>query len=342
MHLKVSILMAVHNGAPWLADVLDSVSSQDYPNLELTVCDNASTDATRDIISRYPNARLVSHGGNNGFWYAMERLIAESDAPYVVCLTDVVLTPRFVSEAVAALERDPAIGAVQGKIYQQRRRADGSWERTGRIDALGFRLQKSRRTTILGVGEEDEGHDNSVKDIFGVEGAVPVFRRAALDDCMVDGFRVTDPAFRVGGITYADDLDLAWRMTLFGWRQVLVPTAIGWHDRSTNKGTAHVPVVGQLSRLTERRGIDIQKRRLDWSNVRFSIIKNDSIINILKHLPRIAVREIAVAGYTALFEPGVFREAGRFFRLLPLMLKRRRTVQARARLSAAQMRRFIR
>jgi GT2 family glycosyltransferase len=341
MHPKVSIFLAVHNGSAWLADVLDSVAAQSHPTIELTVWDNASTDGTADIIRRYPNARYERRAGNAGFWAAMEELIARSDTPYIICLTDVVMHPEFVSEAVKAMEADPSIGAVQGKIYEQHRDTDGSWKRTTRIDALGFRLERSRRVTILGHGEIDHGQYAAPMEVLGVEGAIPVFRRAALAACTMDGFCVTDPAYRVGGITYADDFDLGWRMTLMGWRQVMIPSAIGWHDRSTTKGTAATPVIGQLARRAQRQALPLAKRRADWSNIRFSIIKNDAILNILKDLPHICAREVAVAGYTALFEPAVFKEAGRFFRLLPLMFKRRSTVQSAARLTAAQMRRFI-
>jgi GT2 family glycosyltransferase len=348
MHPSVSIFMAVHNGASWLKDVLDSVAMQTYPAITLTVWDNASTDDTAAIIRRYPQAHYEYHDTNDGFWAAMEKLIARTNTPYVICLTDVVLDPGFVAESIKAMETDPQIGAVQGKIYAQHRAPDGSWNRTTRIDALGFRLQRSRRITILGHGEYDTGQYAAPQDIFGVEGAVPVFRRAALAACALPDaslpsgtFCVTDPAYRVGGITYADDVDLGWRMTLMGWKQVMIPAAIGWHDRSTTKGTAARPIIDQILRTAQRQSLPIQKRRLDWSNIRFSIIKNDSIINILRDLPHIIIREVAVAGYTFLFEPAVFKEAWRFFRLLPTMLRRRREVQARARMAAAQMRTWI-
>jgi len=338
---RVDIFMAVHNGASWLPDVLDSVTAQTYPSVHLTVCDNASTDATPDVLRRYPQATVVRHDGNDGFWAAMERFIAASDAPYIICLTDVVLDPDFTAAAVAAMEANPGIGAVQGKILEQHRAPDGTWVRSGLIDAVGFRIQRSRRVTILGHGEPDDGRYDAPRDIFAVEGAVPVFRRAALEDCRVDGFYATDPAYRSGGITYADDVDLGWRMTLFGWRQVLVPVARGWHDRSTTKGTGG-GIIGRLRRRGVRAAIAPEKRRLDWSNLRFTIIKNDHILNVLRDLPWILGWEFLVQGYLLLCEPRTLGAWGRFLRLTPLMLRRRRTVMRRAQLTAAQMRPFFR
>jgi GT2 family glycosyltransferase len=337
--------MAVHNGAPWLKDVLDSIVAQSYPPdaIEIRIIDNASTDSSAHLIRTILSPlrlSLISSDENIGFWSAMEKLIAGSDAPYVICLTDVVLHPDFIAQAVTAMETDPAIGAIQGKIYEQHRADDDSWVRTDRIDALGFRLGRSRRVTILGHGERDTGQFNQPIDIVAVEGAVPVFRRRAIDDCRIDG-HFADTDFRIGSISYGDDVDMGWRMTLFGWRQVMIPTAIGWHDRSTTKGTAKIPVIGHLERLSRRKALPIAKRRADWSNVRFSIIKNDYIINILRDLPHILVREAAVLCYTLMFEPAVFAEAIRFIRLAPKMFRRRRQVIARAVASPSTFRAFI-
>jgi len=130
-------------------------------------------------------------------------------------------------------------------------------------------------------------------------------------------------------------------MNIFGWKQLFVPTAIAWHDRSTTKGTAQTPILGQLGRLASRRSIPIKKRRLDWSNVRFTIIKNDYIINTLKDVPWIIAREITTLGYWILFEPAMFIEIGRFFKLLPKMLHRRKLVMSLARVTPTKVHRWF-
>jgi GT2 family glycosyltransferase len=160
---------------------------------------------------------------------------------------------------------------------------------------------------------------------------VPFFRRSALEDCRVSG-HLFDPDY----FWYGDDLDLAWRMTLFGHRQMFIPDVVAWHDRSTTKGHA-TSLPGHLRRVSIRRSIPLQKRRLDWSNVRFTIIKNDYIVNLLRDAPWILAREAATFLYTLLLEPQVFRETGRFLRLLPRMITRRRASMRRARTSPELM-----
>ncbi|HTP56939.1 MAG TPA: glycosyltransferase [Candidatus Paceibacterota bacterium] len=318
MNSRVAVLLVVRNGEAWLHAVLGALASQTHRAMDVTVWDNASTDSTARIVSSYPRMRLVRSPENIGVWAAVERMVADAYADHILVLTDVVLAPRYVEVCARALDDDARLGAVQGKLL---RKSDPT-----SIDALGFRMERSRRVTILGHGERDDGRWDVPTDVFGVEGAAPMFRRAALEDCRVDG-HIVDPDFRVGGIGYGDDFDLAWRMTAFGWRQRMIPTAIGWHERSTTSDTGR-GIVGRIRRRTVRERIPALTRQLDWCNVRLAIVKNDSILDILRDLPFIAVREVAVLGYLALFEPRSLGGVARFVRLLPAMIRRRRFVQS--------------
>jgi cellulose synthase/poly-beta-1,6-N-acetylglucosamine synthase-like glycosyltransferase len=60
---RVTVGMPVYNGARYLAETLDCWLAQDYDDFELLVCDNASTDATAEILAKYasenPRIRVV-------------------------------------------------------------------------------------------------------------------------------------------------------------------------------------------------------------------------------------------------------------------------------------------
>ncbi len=314
----VSIQVVVHNGERYIRSCLDAVRAQTYPNCEVAILDNNSDDATAHIIgTEYPNYRLVHSDQNRGMWPGHEYLLSHTRGVYVLAVSvDVVIDPHFVAACVAACEQEPSIAAVQGKVYQIPDR--------DRIDTCGFAMTRARKVMNIGHGEPDGPAYSRRHDIFGVEGAVPFFRRSALEDCRIDG-HIWDPDY----FWYGDDLDLAWRMHLFGHRQVFVPDAMAWHDRATTKGAAAVLILGQLRRRALRRALPLHKRQLDWANVRLTIIKNDSIINLCRDAVFIAWRELMVTGYTLLFEPGVFLALPRFFRLLPHMLARRRMIMQR-------------
>jgi GT2 family glycosyltransferase len=336
----VSIQIVVFNGKKYIRRCLRSVRAQTYSNIEVVILDNASTDGTSEIIaSEHPEFMLERGQTNLGMWPGQERLLNRSHGKYVLALSvDVILADDFIAKAVEHFESDSRLDAVQSKMYQYVVADDGDEPELERgiIDSCGFGMTRARKVINVGHGCADGPAFSQQQTIFGAEGAAPMFRRQALEDSMVEG-RLVDHEY----FWYGDDLDLAWRLTLFGHKQMYVPNVVAWHDRSTTKGAAAVPVIGQLKRLKARQQIPLKKRRLDWSNVRFTIIKNDYIINILRDLPYILAREIGIFGYTLIFEPKVFLEIGRFVRLLPRMLRRRQMVMIRAVLSPRQMHAFF-
>lgn len=332
----VSVNLVIFNGEKYIRHCLDSVVKQTYINIEVNILDNNSTDKTRQIIQEYlikkPKYKFHVSNSNLGMWPGQEKLFEHSNGKYIVVLSvDVILSPNFIEQAIRVFEDDNNIGAIQGKIYQ--------WQLIQKvpklskiIDTIGFKISRSRRLVNIAQGDKDMEEFNHEKEILAAEGAVPIFRRRALEDCRLetqDG-KITDPDF----FWYGDDLDLTWRMRIFGWKQLYSPRVIAYHDRSTTKDIKK-HWYDYFSRIKNRKQIPIKKRRLDWTNYRLALIKNDQ--NIFRDLPYILVREIMVLGYTLLFEPGVFLGFPRFFRLLPKTLKRRKEIMTKAKVSAKEM-----
>ncbi|MCC6934304.1 MAG: glycosyltransferase [Candidatus Yanofskybacteria bacterium] len=341
----VTIQIVVRNGERYLRHCLAAVRAQTYPHVDVVVLDNVSTDTTCDIVREF-GYRLIEHSTNLGMWPGQEWLLPQTSGEYILALSvDVILHPQFIEEAVRACEADHGIAAVQGKFFQYSI-ADLEAGRTSLsqaiIDTCGFALTRARRVVNIGHGTPDDAAHQEAQDIFGVEGAAPFFRRTALEQCRIPAEQPNAPGMLIDPdyFWYGDDLDLAWRMTLFGHRQRFIPSAIAWHDRSTTKGSAATPVIGQLRRLSVRRAIPVRKRQLDWANVRFTIIKNDYIINILRDAIPIMLRELSVQGYMLFFEPRVLAAWVRLICLLPRMIRRRRSVLKRAVVSPGVMHRW--
>ena len=348
---RVSINLVVMNGENFIRHSLRSVKEQSYPQnlIEINILDNGSTDKTREIIQeeleienwklKIGGFSLIENPTNIGFWAGQEKLFGRSGGEIIIAMTDVILEPNFIKNAALALEKNLRMGAIQAKIYQMELYNKTSPVFTNIIDTAGFAIFKSRRVINLGQGEEDRGQFNDQQEVFAVEGAVPIFRKTSLEDCKIEG-KIIDPDYRAGSLGYGDDLDLAWRMRLFGWRQVLAPDVIAYHDRSTTKDTAG-NWLDYLKRVGRRKQIPILKRRLDWRNVRFTIIKNDYIINILRALPKILARETAILFYSLLFEPAVLLEIPALLKCLPNMLRKRRVIMQRAKTGSAEMRKWF-
>ena len=344
----LTINLVVLNGEKYIRHCLDAILAQTYPHefIELNILDNGSTDKTKEMIrnwkleirnSSFAAFNFIESRQNLGMWPGHEELLKHSSGKYILSVSvDAMIDENFTERAVAICESNPATDAIQAKIYQYNHNelTSGSFNKNIIIDTCGFAMTRERKVVNIGHGKSDGPAFSNQRVIFGVEGAVPFFRRTALEDCKINGW-IWDPDY----FWYGDDLDLAWRMTLFGHKQIYSPKVIAWHDRSTTKGNVTTDFLADhVHRRKLRQQIPIHKRRLDWSNTRFTIIKNDFLLNILRDLPAIIMREINVQGCAGLFERGVLLEWGRFFRLLPKMIARRRIIMNRARVNANEIR----
>ncbi len=105
---KVKILLSTHNGEKYLAQLLDSLISQDYPNMEISVRDDGSTDGALKILKSYAGRELeVIQGSNIGVIGSFFELIKNSrgNARYLaLCDQDDVWLSDKISRAVSRLE----------------------------------------------------------------------------------------------------------------------------------------------------------------------------------------------------------------------------------------------
>jgi glycosyltransferase involved in cell wall biosynthesis len=115
----VAIVTPVYNGEKYLAETMECVQSLDYTNLMHIVLDNASTDATPKIISRYRNGRVPILTSRNkttipmtaNFNAALGMVPAEAGYFRILCADD-TMAANAISRQVEIAERDPEIGIV--------------------------------------------------------------------------------------------------------------------------------------------------------------------------------------------------------------------------------------
>ena len=94
--------------------VPDQPAGQTFRDFEIHVLDNASADATVELVRRF-NVEIVTSSFNTGFSKGHNTLIRSSHSDYVLALNpDAVLRPDFIGELVAALE-DTATGCRFGE-----------------------------------------------------------------------------------------------------------------------------------------------------------------------------------------------------------------------------------
>lgn len=113
---KVSVVIPLYNMEAFLAETLDSVLASDYPNFEVIVMDDGSTDRSLDIARSYAerDARVKAFTQTNtGACAARNAAIAHSSGTYILPVdADNRIAPTFIRHAVEAIEADEEVKVV--------------------------------------------------------------------------------------------------------------------------------------------------------------------------------------------------------------------------------------
>jgi glycosyltransferase involved in cell wall biosynthesis len=114
---KVSVVVPIYNQAPFIRETVDSVLGQGYPNLELVLSDDGSTDGTTEILNEYAerhpeSVKVVASELNTGIAGAFNRALDAHTGEYIAWLGgDDVMLPGKLSRQTSALRGRPdAIG----------------------------------------------------------------------------------------------------------------------------------------------------------------------------------------------------------------------------------------
>ncbi len=206
MDPSVTISILSYQRRDALRQVLESVTCQNYPFLEILVVDNASDQSLRqDVRRRFPQVALIELPQNIGIAARNRGILAARGEIVITLDNDVYLDhPLQVREIVKAFQRHPRAGCVVFRVYHPS---------TGRLHSRDW---WHPRRWQAAEGDEFETH-------FITEGAA-AFRRE-----MFEGVGLYwEPLF----ITH-EGLDLSLRMLDAGWEIWYTPSVKVWHLASS-------------------------------------------------------------------------------------------------------------
>ena len=292
------------NGARYLPTCLDSLRRQTYPNFEVIVADNASTDESVVLIERdYPEVVLVRLPTNQGFAGAVNAGIRRSQGQIVVLLNnDTEADPNWLAEIVRAFTEHSNVGLVASKMLL--------FDRRNVFHTAGDFYRVDGIPGNRGVWQEDRGQFDQQEEVFSACGGTAAYRRAMLDE-----IGLLDEDFFYS----CEDVDLAWRAQLAGCRCLYVPTAVVYHRLSATGG-----------------GVTASFH--DGRNFIYIIAKDYPTSLLKKYWPRVVRAQLRIA-WDALRawrgEAARARLRGQLAGLwgLPKMLRKRRAVQRTRRVS---------
>ena len=214
----ISVIVLNYNGRGFLDGCLTSLASQSYSGFEVVVVDNGSIDGSPEYIeANYPWVRLVKNDDNLGFAGGTNAGIRAARGDYILTLNnDTRADNRFIEELIRPMA-DPAVGVCAGKMLFP----------DGRINSAGICVSRSGAAWDRGMFEPDRGQYDSVEEVFGACAGAALYRKKMLDE-----IGLFDEDF----FLYLEDVDLAMRARLAGWKCIYTPRAEVVHHHGGTAG----------------------------------------------------------------------------------------------------------
>ncbi|MFX1486628.1 MAG: glycosyltransferase family 2 protein [Promethearchaeota archaeon] len=215
----VSIIILNYNGRQFLESCLKSVLQSNYPNFEIILVDNASTDNSIMFVKRVfkgnPRLEIIKNPKNLGFAEGNNVGARHAKGKYVILLNnDTIVEPTWLRELVIVMEKHPEVGAAQGKLLLLGNKKV--------IDSVGDIVDYYGSSIRIGGDwrEEDRGQYDYLREIFSARGAAIIIRKK-----IIDTIGLFDPEFFMS----YEDIDLSWRIRLRGYKILFVPKSVIYH-----------------------------------------------------------------------------------------------------------------
>ncbi|MGH7504540.1 MAG: glycosyltransferase [Longimicrobiales bacterium] len=228
---RVSVLMAVHDGARFLPESLASVLAQTWTDYELIVVDDASADATPDILDEIADSRLVRlrNDRNLGLTRSLNRGLEHVRAPYIARLDDDdVAEPERLARQLATLDARREVTVL------------GTW--TVEIDERGCEIGGERLDASPAFIAWQMTHRNTIYHSTVMTRTAEIRRLGGYD----------------ADLPYAQDHDLWTRVLMAGGVVTLLPELLTRYRRTA----------GQVTRThsTEQMklGLEVRQRYCAW------------------------------------------------------------------------------
>jgi GT2 family glycosyltransferase len=299
----LAVIVVTYRSADSVAETLRAVWSQLRGDDELVVVDNGSGDGIAAVVREAaPGATTVELGENVGFAAGCTVGVERSSAPLLLFLNpDAVAAPRCVDELRDTARERPDWGAWQALVTMDEGRRINTSGGVSHFLGMGW---------AGACGEPTESAPSSPREVDFASGAALCTRRDAWE--------------RVGGFDeryfmYGEDLDLGLRMWLSGRGVGVVPGARVDHDYEFHKG--------------ERKWFLLERNR--W----WTVLSDYPAGLLIPLLPALLAAEIAllVMASRGGWLRAKLRSQAAVMRELPQIMARRRAVQARRAVSAADL-----
>ncbi len=251
--MEATVVIPNYNGEKYLEACLDSLRKQSRTDFRVLLIDNGSKDGSVSLVEKhYPEAELVRFDSNRGFCAAVNEGIRRTDTPYVILLNnDTVCEPDFVGALIGAMESVPRCFSCAAKIVKMQD-ADRMDNAGDYYCALGWAYAYGKDKPASRYGKR--------RQIFSSCAAAAIYRREIFDEIGL---------FDETHFAYLEDVDVAYRARIAGYRNYYIPEAVVRHMGSATSGSVYNEF----------------KIRHSSRNSVYLIYKNMPVLQILINLP---------------------------------------------------------
>ncbi len=231
--MKVSVVTPNYNGEKFLKTFFESLNNDSELIGEVIIIDNGSGDNSKDYINNgtfnFP-VKLIENSRNMGFAPAVNQGISNAKHEYIFSLNnDTEVKKGSIRHMVELISSAENIFSVQAKMLQ--------YNNKDLIDDVGDEYNLLAWTKKTG-----ENHKSSeyveVKDIFSSCAGAAMYKKSVLNE-----IGMFDDNF----FAYMEDVDLAIRSKIYGYRNLLCSEAIVYHIGSATSGSRHNEFKVQLA-----------------------------------------------------------------------------------------------
>lgn len=302
---KVSFLLLNWNGFTFTQRCIKSLLKTNYPNFEIVVLDNGSSnkEAEKIMDKFHNNVKVVKSNLNMGYAAGMNMALSNASGDLIMVLNnDMEFGENWLMPLVEKIQSDKKIALCQPKIKDLKNKYFFEYAAAcgGFIDIFGYPFARGR---VFSYVEKDNGqYDTEIPVAWA---GVFLAKKKVLEKV---GF--FDPMY----FTYAEDVDLCWRIYGHGYKILSVPSSVVYHYGG-----------GIIGKNLPRKMFYIHRNHL------ILLIKNwptEKLILLL--LPRIMFDMLSIVYYAVnglpSFSLAILKAYVSLCRMLPLILASRRKI----------------
>lgn len=246
--IDVTVVIPNYNGIRYLGDCLDSLGKQTVQDFSVILVDNGSEDGSVGFTEEhYPEVTIRRFDTNRGFCAAVNEGIRMAVTPYVLLLNnDTICEPSFVESLVGAIRRRPRCFSCAPRMV--RMNAPDKIDNAGDFYcALGWAFAR-------GKGRDAANYTKSC-EIFSACAGASIYRRAVFDEIGL---------FDEAHFAYLEDVDVAYRARIAGYRNYYIPEAVVRHVGSATSGS---PYNEFKTRYSSRNSIYLVYKNMPWPQI---------------------------------------------------------------------------